>query len=69
MASALGSTFGSYLVSGIINQRLTVSDYILFSTGHITWEGETKTISFGILNHVFTFEDKDMMNGLDKHQD
>lgn len=38
----------------IINHKLFVENYFLFSVGKITFDGETKTISLGILNHVFT---------------
>lgn len=50
--------FASSLVSGIsnlvIDSRLTVENYFLFSIGKVTFEGESKIVSIGILNHIFT---------------
>lgn len=46
------------LVSGIsnlvIDSRLSVGNYFLFSIGRVTFEGESRIVSIGVLNHVFT---------------
>ena len=48
----------SSLVSGIsnlvIDSRLTVDNYFLFSIGRVTFEDESRIVSIGMLNHVFT---------------
>ena len=48
----------SSLVSGIsnlvIDSRLSVNNYFLFSIGRVTFEGESRIVSIGMLNHVFT---------------
>ena len=48
----------SSLVSGIsnlvIDSRLSVNNYFLFSIGRVTFEGESRIVSIGVLNHVFT---------------
>ena len=48
----------SSLVSGIsnlvIDSRLSVNNYFLFSVGKVTFDGESKIVSVGLLNHVFT---------------
>ena len=48
----------SSLVSGIsnlvIDSRLSVDNYFLFSIGRVTFEGESRIVSIGMLNHVFT---------------
>lgn len=50
--------FASSLVSGlsnlVIDSRLTVDNYLLFSIGKVTFDGEEKIVSLGILNQVFT---------------
>lgn len=50
--------FASTLLSGISNvlikNNLTVDNYFLFSVGKTTLKGESKVVSVGILNHVFT---------------
>ena len=48
----------SSLVSGIsnlvIDSRLSVDNYFLFSIGKVTFDGESTIVSIGLLNHVFT---------------
>ena len=48
----------SSLVSGIsnlvIDSILTVDNYFLFSIGRVTFEGDSRIVSIGMLNHVFT---------------
>lgn len=53
----LGSTVGASIANIAINSSLTVDNYFLFSVGHISWMGEKETVSFGIMNHVFTLGD------------
>ena len=51
----LGKLLVKPLTEMVVNQMLEVHNYILFSTSTFTWEGEERTLSFGILGHVFTF--------------
>ena len=50
--------FATTLCSGIsefiIDRKLFIDNYFLFSVGKITLEGEKKIVSIGVLNHVFT---------------
>lgn len=52
-AKAMGIMFGRSLINNIIDNVVSSSNYILFSTTEITWEGKTKTVGIGILGHVF----------------
>lgn len=59
------SGFGtSVLTSGIVEKvaghMVTVKDYGLFSLGQLEYGDEKKTVSFGILGHVFTFSNDDV---------
>ncbi|MBR5653195.1 MAG: DUF4339 domain-containing protein [Prevotella sp.] len=59
------SGFGtSVLTSGIVDKvaghMVTVKDYGLFSLGQLEYGDEKKTVSFGILGHVFTFSNEDV---------
>ena len=49
-ASALGSVLGSL----IINNLLVVENYFVCSVGSISYQGKTKIVSIGFLNHIFT---------------
>ena len=52
----------------IVGQFMSVDNYVIFSVGKIRYGGETKTISFGILGHVFTFDADDIGKAMDKEQ-
>lgn len=60
--------FTTTLCSGIsefiIERKLTVENYFLFSIGKITYDGETNIVSLGILNHVFTGLNEDIRDAL-----
>ncbi|SHG36587.1 DUF4359 domain-containing protein [Flavobacterium johnsoniae] len=55
--SAAGSLMGNALAKSMINMMVdnmvSSSNYILFSTTNVTVEGKTKTIGFGILGNIF----------------
>ncbi|MCP2027782.1 hypothetical protein L1276_002942 [Flavobacterium sp. HSC-32F16] len=55
--SAAGSLMGNVLAKSMINMMVdnlvSSSNYILFSTTTVTIEGKTKTIGFGILGNIF----------------
>lgn len=50
VSSFLGTGVGEWAVDNLV----TVKNYFLFSIGYIKYEGESKPVSFGIFNHVFT---------------
>ncbi|MCM1310714.1 MAG: hypothetical protein NC301_06790 [Bacteroides sp.] len=50
----VGSTLASGLISLFVNFNYTVDNYFIFSVGKINFMGKEKTVSYGILGHVFT---------------
>lgn len=48
--SALGKGIGGFVLDSV----LKVENYFVCSVGTISYKGETKVVSVGILNHVFT---------------
>ena len=57
----LGSMIGTGIGGLVIDNMLKVDNYFVCSVGTITYEGETKIVSVGLLNHVFTADDEDVM--------
>lgn len=57
----LGSMIGTGIGGLVIDNMLKVENYFVCSVGTITYEGETKIVSVGLLNHVFTADDEDVM--------
>lgn len=49
-----GSMIGTGLGGLVIDNLLKVDNYFVCSVGSITYDGETKVVSIGVLNHVFT---------------
>ena len=62
----LGSMYVSKIIGEVLESRLKVNNYLIFSTGEINYKGEVKTISFGILNHVFTIGKEDVERNLEE---
>lgn len=64
----IAKTVTSNLVNTILDQSLQIKSYILFNKGVITFNGEEHTVSYGLLGHVFTVGDEDILKALDKDE-
>lgn len=64
----LGSLFMTKFLEEFLDARLKVNNYILFSVGEVNYKGDTKTVSFGILNHVFTLSKDDLKKNITEEQ-
>ena len=54
--SIIVNMIGSGIANSYISSELRVHKYLVFSIGRVTTNsGEERTISLGLLNHVFTF--------------
>ncbi|WP_281633499.1 DUF4359 domain-containing protein [Flavobacterium luteolum] len=49
----LGNALAQSMVNMLVDNIVSSSNYILFSTTDVTVDGKTKTIGFGILGNVF----------------
>ena len=50
----LGSMIGTGIGGLMIDNMLKVENYVVCSVGTMTFDGETKIVSLGLMNHVFT---------------
>lgn len=64
----LGNMFVDKLVETVLDTKLTVKNYVLFSVGTVYHDGNSKTVSFGILNNVFTYDKEDIKNLIDENK-
>lgn len=55
----LGSMLGSGLIGWVLDNTLTIDNYFVCSVGTVSFQGKSKAVSFGILNHVFVLPDYD----------
>ena len=62
MSSIVGSLLGSTVVTAVLENNVNVANYFVCSVGKMTYDGDVKTVSFGILGHVFTIDKKDVVN-------
>jgi hypothetical protein len=53
LGSGLGMLFGGVLIDKFVESYVTSNSYLIFSTTEVTWNGETKTIGFGLFGNVF----------------
>lgn len=49
----MGKALAKSMINMMVDNMVTSSNYILFSTTNVTYEGKTKTIGFGILGNIF----------------
>ncbi|MHC0447519.1 DUF4359 domain-containing protein [Flavobacterium sp. 3-218] len=49
----MGNALAKSMINMMVDNLISSSNYILFSTTNVTVEGKTKTIGFGILGNVF----------------
>ena len=62
----LGSALGSGIAEYVINQHLVVDNYFVCSIGRTIYEGEKKIVSVGVLNHVFTMSEDELLKKLQR---
>ncbi|MBR2103175.1 MAG: DUF4359 domain-containing protein [Prevotella sp.] len=65
----LGKNIVNKTVEVALNSKLQVNNYYLFNTTHISQGGNDRTLSLGILGHVFTFDKKMLREALEKAAD
>lgn len=59
--SAWVGSLGSTLASSIVDNRLTVKNHFLWSSGEFKdLEGNSSRVSVGVFGHVFTFDREDL---------
>jgi hypothetical protein len=51
--NSMGMILAKSMINMVIDNSVSSSNYILFSTTNVTWEGKTKTVGLGILGNVF----------------
>ena len=57
LASMLGTGIGGLVIDNILN----VDNYFVCSIGRIMYDGEERIVSVGLLNHVFTAGEENIM--------
>ncbi len=53
LAKNAGLLMGNAMIDPMVNTMVKSTDYILFSTTNLIWQGESQIIGFGIFGHVF----------------
>lgn len=66
VAELVGLPLARTLLNVVMNNKLKVKNYYLFSIGEVTYKGETRMVSLGILGHVFTFDEDDLREAVKK---
>ena len=60
------SSLGSGIVGYVLDNRLTVKNHFVFSTGELKkLDGASERLSVGVFGHVFTFSKEDLDKALD----
>lgn len=49
----MGNAFAKSMINMMVDNMVSTSNYILFSTTEVTVDGKTKTIGFGLLGNIF----------------
>ena len=64
--ATIGSAVVSKTITGFLDTKLKVNGYLLVSIGQISYNGEDRIVSVGVLNHVFTCSEQDVKKAVDK---
>lgn len=62
----LGSMLVNNIADSMLDTKMEVKNYVFFSIGAINHDGKSQTISFGILNNVYTCTEEDLKPYIDK---
>ena len=64
--AVFASSLGSGIIGYVLDNRLSVKNHFVFSTGEIRHlDGETERLSIGVFWHVFTFSKEDLDKALE----
>lgn len=66
MMGLVGNMFTNGIVDIVVDNTLDVDNYGVCSVGRMSLGANTKTVSFGLLGHVFTFDAKDVEQQIEK---
>jgi hypothetical protein len=58
-AQAFGITLSGMLVEKVLDNLMSIDNYIMFSTTKITWDGEPRIIGIGAFGNVFITKELD----------
>ena len=56
---ALGIMLGGIIVEKVLENFMSIDNYVVFSTTKITWEGESRVIGIGAFGNVFLTRELD----------
>lgn len=60
-----GSALGSGIAEYVIEKQLIVDNYFVCSIGRFIYEGEENIVSVGVLNHIFTKSEEELLRELE----
>ena len=58
--ASIGSMFAGKIIDSVVDTKLHVDNYVVFSLGKIHWEKEDKVVSVGVFNQIYTFSQEDI---------
>ena len=61
ISSIMSAIFAPAISEWMLESSFEVENYFFFSLGKISYENDTKTISLGLLNHIFTYDKEDLL--------
>lgn len=62
--ASIGSMFAGKIIDSVVDSKLHVDNYVVFSLGKIHWEQEDKVVSVGVFNQIYTFSKEDIQKVL-----
>lgn len=63
----IGTLVSTKVVELAITDKITVENYFIFSIGYYYLDGDRKIVSLGLLNHVFTLNEEQVITILRNH--
>lgn len=56
---AIGAMLGISAIDAYLSSNLIVRDHTFYNVGYVSYDGELRMVSVGVLNHVFTISEED----------
>ena len=63
-----GALFVSKVADVYLDSKLEIDNYVVCSVGKVRIDGESTTLSFGILNQVFTFRKENIKEAMSEEE-
>lgn len=56
----VGTTLGGLVIDKVVDRKMTLTNFLLFSVAYVKWEEKNIPVSIGVFNHIFPLNEEEV---------